>query len=182
MKNSILLAILALNLAACSTLPESIKKAPDKEISLVEATNEAKNGTNVRWGGKIVQVENKDNQSLLEIVAYPLNHYGKPRTGKHSQGRFVAVTDEFYDPVVYEKGTLITISGRVAGSEKRKVDERSILMPVIDIVESYKWRAEPPRMRDPYYYDPFYSPYYPYNRFYGNYGHYPRFGYRYYYH
>ncbi len=181
MRNNLLLIMLSLSLTACSTLPESIKKAPEKQLSLIEATGEAQKGTDIRWGGEVVLVENKENQSLLEIVAYPLNHYGKPKTSELSQGRFVARTTEFYDPQVYKKGTLITVSGKVAGSEKRKVDERSILMPVIDMAASHKWRAQQTYHRDPFY-DPFYSPYSPYHSFYGGYGRYPRFGYRFYHH
>lgn len=183
MHNHLLPIVLSLSLAACSTLPESIKKAPEKELSLIEATSKVQEGTDIRWGGEVVLVENKENHSLVEIVAYPLNHYGKPKTSKQSQGRFVAKTTEFYDPQVYKKGTLITISGKVAGSEKRKVDERSIRMPVIDMGASHKWRAQQTYHRDPYF-DPFYSPYSPYHSFYGGYGYgrYPRFGYRFYHH
>lgn len=183
MKQAILLLLLSLGLAGCSSLPKSIRDSPAKELSLIEATADKSIGTNIRWGGEVVRVENKNAQSLLEIVAYPLNHYGKPQTGKDSQGRYVARSEEFYDPEVYEKGTLITIVGRVAGAEKRKVDQRSLLMPVIDITESHKWRPTQQRHYQDPFYDPFYSPYYyPYRGFYGSYWRHPRFGYRYYHH
>ncbi|MCX4189512.1 Slp family lipoprotein [Methylophaga sp. OBS3] len=173
-------------LAACSSVPQNIKSAPTNDVQLnqVIANKSITEGNLVRWGGEIVSVENANDMTFIEVVQFPLNHYGKPDTYEDSQGRFVARTSDFYDPVVYKEGRLITFTGVVAGeTANRKVDNRSLLMPIIDVNESYRWQRTD-RSSRAYYTDPFYSPYdsFYYNHWYGNPWHGPRFGYRFYYH
>ena len=117
----------------------------------------------------------------MQIVQYPLNHYGKPITNQSSDGRFLAKTTEFIDPVVYKKGTLLTFTGTLNGEDARKVDQKELIMPVLDVSSMYKWQPYQPIQRDPFYDPFFYNGFYPYHGYHNRYWHYPRFGYPYYY-
>ncbi|AFJ03554.1 Starvation lipoprotein Slp-like protein [Methylophaga frappieri] len=174
-------------ISACSSVPKTIQSAPSGDVQLTQVLQAKSDnaGKTVRWGGEIIKVENKNDASLIQITQYPLNHYGRPITSKKSLGRFLARTPEFFDPVVYKAGTLITFSGKTtAETQTRKVDEKQLLMPVIDITDSYRWQPRYYGQRhSDFYGDPFFSPYnsFYYNRWYGNHWYGSRFGYRYYY-
>lgn len=181
-----LTVILLTALTACSNVPKQIKSPPadDVQLNQVIANKELVASQPVRWGGEIVEIENTDDVSLIQVVQFPLNHYGKPQLNKDSQGRFIARSNEFFDPAVYKQGSLITFSGiATTDTAKRSIDEKQIIMPIIDVTDSYRWQVYEPRPST-YYYDPFYYPYYGfyYNRWHSHplYG--PRFGYRFYYH
>lgn len=181
-----LIVIFIAALTACSNVPKQIKSPPAQDVQLnqVIANKEMMAGQPVRWGGEIVEVENTNDASLIQVVQFPLNHYGKPQLNNNSQGRFIARSEQFFDPAVYKQGRLITFSGKATTDiAKRSIDEKQIIMPVIDVTDSYRWQPTEPRPTT-YYHDPFYSPYHSfyYNRWYGHPWYGPRFGYRFYYH
>lgn len=170
-------------LSACSNVPKQIQTAPNNDVQLSQVRSQVESFSDqqVRWGGEVVAVENNNDVSIIQIVQYPLNHYGKPIPNNSSDGRFLARTTEFIDPVVYKQGTLLTFTGNINGEAIRKVDKKELLMPVIDVNSMYKWPRYQTIQRDPFY-DPFYyNGFYPYHGFYNRYWYHPRFGYRYYY-
>lgn len=171
-------------LSGCSSnIPKQISLAPTNDLQLNETQNQIENFANqeVRWGGEVVSVENHNDSSIIQIVQYPLNHYGKPITNQSSDGRFLAKTTEFIDPVVYKEGTLLTFTGTLDGEAIRKIDQKQLNMPVVNVSSMYKWQSHPSVRRDPFY-DPFYyNGFYPHHGYYNRYWYHPRFGYRYYY-
>ncbi|WP_296594111.1 Slp family lipoprotein [Methylophaga sp.] len=170
-------------LSGCSNIPKQITTAPSNDLQLNEIQGKIENFANqdVRWGGELVNVENNNDASIMQIVQYPLNHYGKPITNQSSDGRFLAKTTEFIDPVVYKKGTLLTFTGTLNGEDSRKVDQKELIMPVLDVSSMYKWQPYQPIQLDPFYDPFFYNGFYPYHGYHNRYWHYPRFGYPYYY-
>ena len=125
-------------------------------------------GRDVRWGGLVVKVENRAEQTWIEIVRLDLNSFGRPLTSGSSDGRFIASFDRFLDPVVYEVGRLLTVVGRIEGSERRPIGEFEYLFPIVAVEGSYLWQAVEP-LPPPYpypwwYYDPWYPHPWPYHR------------------
>lgn len=182
--SSIILFLAALS--ACSNVPKNIKSAPvsDVQLNQVIANKQSTQGKPIRWGGEIVEVENANDVSLIQVVQFPLNHYGKPQINGNSQGRFIARSTTFLDPVVYKEGSLITFSGTATTeTAQRRIDEKQVLLPIVDVSDSYRWQDCDARPST-YYHDPFYYPYHSfyYNRWYGHPWYGPRFGYRYYFH
>jgi len=170
-------------LSGCSNIPKHISTAPAIDLKLNEVQESIENYSTqtVRWGGEIVNVENNNDVSIIQIVQYPLNHFGKPITTQKSDGRFLAKTTEFIDPIVYKEGTLLTFTGSLDGKATRKVDQKELSLPIINVSSMYKWQQYQSVQRDPFY-DPFYfNGFYPYHGYYNRYWYHPRFGYRYYY-
>jgi len=175
-------SLLFMVLTGCSNIPKQITTAPLNDLQLSKVRDQVENFQNqqVRWGGEVVSVENNNDVSLVQIVQYPLNNYGKPVTTKSSEGRFIAKTDEFIDPVVFKEGTLLTFTGIVDGETVRKIDQKELTMPVINVTYMYRWQIYPTVQRD-LFYDPFYyNGFYPYHGYYDRFWYHPRFGYRYY--
>ncbi len=161
-------ALAAFLLTACgTTIPEQIRNAPTDSPSVGEARADPDNfiGARVRWGGTIAQVENRESQTLIEVVARSLQDNARPSESDRSQGRFLARFDGFLDPAIYSKGRELTVVGTVEGRQTRTIDEYDYEYPVVNVESHYLWDPRPEYSRDPYrhspyyYYDPFYDPF-----------------------
>lgn len=155
----------ALLLAACaSNVPEGIRKAPQGGVGPAEARADAERlqGVPVRWGGVIAAVENRRQETWLEVVARPLAGDGSPKSGDAPNlGRFLARVPQFLDPAVYSDGREITVRGTFVGTETRPIGDYPYRYPVVQVQQHHLWPVAPEPAAYPY--DPFwYDPWYPY--------------------
>ena len=161
-----LLSICITLLSACSNLPPAIEDPPLYDISYSQAAQDIAHFKEapVRWGGVIIDVENEQNFSLVQVLYYPLNNYGRPRLDKSNKGRFLFKSAEFLDPTVYKKDTEITVAGTLKGDLQRSVGNKTLRLPLISATVIHLW-----------------PPYVPVNYYgYGGYGYgygYPYYGY-----
>lgn len=163
----LLLLILTTLVAACTTIPETIRSAPEPDIHLPDTQKNfsTHRGKTVRWGGVLLEVKNKETGTTLQVLGYPLTYNGRPDVTAVAEGRFIFETAEFLDPAVYAKGRELTATGRLIELSERQIGGKSLALPVIEIQQIYLW---PEEYRRRYYRYCGYSP------FYCNY----RFGYR----
>lgn len=161
------LLTLCLLLSACSNLPLAIKNPPLFDISYAQAIQKIANYRNapVRWGGIIVDVENEQDFTLLQVLYYPLGSDGRPQTGKQNEGRFLIKSPEFLDPAIYTKNTEITVAGILVGDLERSVGKKIMRLPLIAATTLHLWPV--------YVYDNYYDGFgYGYGPYYGGYPYY----------
>lgn len=161
----LLLAVLAAWLGGCaSPVPEPIRQtAPNSApVRVVQQDPQRHVGSEVRWGGNIIAVENRQDATWVFVLSRPLANDGEPRLDATPLGRFIAVLEGFHEPTVYEEGRALTVRGPIREVITRQVGEYPYRYPLVEVNAHYLW-SEPAR-RDSYYYDPwFYDPwYYPY--------------------
>jgi outer membrane lipoprotein len=161
-------------LSACSShIPPEIRQPLEGAPSVAQVRDRADTylSQRVRWGGVILNTENKLNASWLTIVAFPLDDEGEPGDyADQSPGRFIAIVDEFLEPTVYNSDRQITVIGNLLRTETLKIGEFPYEYPVVQVEHYYLWPPKPePADYPPYWYDPWYNPYYPWQ-----YPHYPR--------
>ena len=159
----------ALALAGCAIAPKPETNLPLSAITPEAAREGTHTGERVRWGGVIVDVEPRQNETCFEVSSRPLDESGRPLDTDRNFGRFIACSKEFYDPAVYLPKREVSIVGTVASTVDGKVGERDYRFPKLKSEDIYLW----PEVRRYYrpYYDPFYDPFwnfYPYR-----YGYYP---------
>ena len=160
-------AVAATMLVGCAaTVPEAIRETPPGNPSPVEvrANPEQFVGARVRWGGSIASVDNRKEQTWIEVVARQLQDNGRPESGDTSFGRFLARIDGFVDPSIYSDEREITVVGTLRDSVRRTIGEYPYLYPVVEVSSHHLWPRElraPARYYDPYWYDPWYDPWYP---------------------
>ena len=138
-----IVVILLLLISGCAVVPESIQVEESVElISYQQAAMapDQQQGKVARWGGVIAAVENKNEQTMFEIVSYPLVSYGKPTSRGDSYGRFRVYVDGFLDPVIYEMGRTITFTGTLSGIEEGLVGEHVYHYPTIQATGYYLWK------------------------------------------
>jgi outer membrane lipoprotein len=171
------LAVVMLSAAlmtACAQIPEQIRDVPPgaPTVSEVRANAGRFNGARVRWGGTIAGVNNREEQTTIEVVARALLENARPSDSDRSQGRFLARFQGFLDPAIYSKGREITVVGTIAGQQMQAIDEYEYRYPVVEADSHYLWEPLPeydttpdPYLYSPLYYDPFfYDPFF-YNPF-----------------
>lgn len=159
----------AVMLSACSSkIPPDIRQSLEGAPGVAEVHEQPNlyRSQKIRWGGVILQTENKAKVSSITIVAFPLGRRGNPQLSDQSEGRFIAVINEFVEPLVYGRDREITVTGTLVGTQTAKVGEFSYQYPVVDVENYYLWppKAEIEEKNCPSYwrYDPWLYPYYPY--------------------
>lgn len=142
-KSLFLLAVLVM--AGCASVPQEIA-VPDEQqlISYQRAvtSGEASIDQPARWGGVVVNTENKPEQTIIEVVYFPLKSNGRPDTSEQTLGRFKAVIDGFVDPIVFDEGRSITFVGKVGGVVSGLIGEQPYIYPTIQADTYYLWRKQ----------------------------------------
>ena len=155
----------------------NIREAPASSPGLgtVRESPESFRSREVRWGGEILEIVNREDFTELTILARPLSKNGEPSETDSSPGRFIARIAGFIDPEEYPTGRRITVRGTLANADTRKVGEYSYVHPVVSATDWYLWPELERRQPDRYpwwYYDPWwYSPWYHYPYYYPSYPH-----------
>jgi len=158
-----MLALLALG--GCATEPFPVT-AHSPTVNAVRGDVSGHQNQVATWGGTILDVEVKKQDTLVIVLARPLDKYGVPDLTTGSDGRFIARIKGFADPVLFSVGRRLTVTGSISGSETRKIGEYFYVYPVIAVSQYRLWPIESARVPadDGWYYDPwFYGyPWYPY--------------------
>lgn len=149
------IATFAAGLASCATVPTPLQgqfaSATPRDAATAGGSGEA-----VRWGGEIIKVEPKADQTCFEILARELDATARPVSRDPSGGRFIACRGGFYDPEDFGRGRDLTVTGHVDGVERRKVGEFDYTYPRVAADTIYLWPKRTMYARSPYY-DPWYG-------------------------
>lgn len=136
------LFFLAILLSGCSNLSPAIQMLPAGNLQLNQVKVngvERFMGEQIRWGGRIISVNNENGFSTLEIKHYPLMRNGFPLSNLPSQGKFIVQSHQAFDPDMYLEGLLITFSGSIHSEVMREVKRKDEYLPIIDIVDMKLW-------------------------------------------
>jgi len=166
-KRGLLISILSVSgfISGCAShLPQEITRPVEGSPMISEVTGNVDQykGQAVRWGGSIVSIENKKDETWVEVVARDLGRNGRPIKSDQTEGRFLAKINQFLDPEIYSKGRLITVYGELTGAQEGMIGEKPYTFPVVKSKSAYLWaeyRDPPPYYYRPYFYDPYWDPY-----------------------
>ena len=88
-------------------------------------------GRDVIWGGTLIAVTNRSDETLLELLSYPLDS-GWPRLSQSSNGRVLARFPGFLDPADYRAGRTLVVEGLFTGVRHSYSDGVSTTRAVIE--------------------------------------------------
>ena len=175
-----LISLCLILLSGCqSRVPLEIREPlpGSPSVSAVQHDIKPYAGISVRWGGVIVSVENRPNETWIEIVSKKLDHNGQPVNSDVSLGRFLARIEGFLDPAIYKAEREVTVYGVVESLVTRKIGESSYVYPVVKAKRVYLWPEYHPYADRYYpwpgYYYPYYFTPYPYYPYYYRFGYFP---------
>lgn len=119
--------ILAAFLAGCASTQQAhdLDPSPRQVIAGAEVVGP------VTWGGRIVQVKNLRERTLIEIVALGLDGDGRPIPNADPRGRFIVERPGFLEPHQYAPDRLVTATGSLQGFTDGRVGEAPYRFPVM---------------------------------------------------
>jgi outer membrane lipoprotein len=160
-------------------VPLELAKQIDTSVSFVDLKAAPADyvGRVIMAGGVVISAKRTKDQTEIEILQLPTEG-GEPSTTDRlrSEGRFLAVREEFLDPATVPPGTPITVIGVVSGSMTRPLDDSEYTYPVLDIKHLTDWStvaSQDSGGNAAAFYGPHYSPFGYWGR---PYGYYPYFG------
>lgn len=101
----------------------------------------------VLWGGTILDTQNLQHSTQVEVLAYPLNSSHRPLVENSPLGRFIIVQQDFLEPATYAQGRLLTVLGSVDESKSGKVGDSHYIYPVINAQQLQLWSSQKNRSR-----------------------------------
>jgi len=149
MISRLLLFILVSLLASCASTPDFDTKQVDRSLTpqSVIAEPELNKGKTALWGGTILDTQNLKDSTQIEVLAYPLNTYDRPILDVKPLGRFIIHHSGYLEPATYAQGRLVTVLGKVSGSQGGKVGESTYTYAVINSEQIHLWSADRDRSR-----------------------------------
>lgn len=146
LKKALPAAVAVLALSGCATMSPVAGNFPP--ITPRQSQTGIENGKQVRWGGTIIRTQPKASQTCFQVLSFPLNSQGRPKTGRgvNDQGRFLACAPGFYDPDLYSPGRSATFIGTITGVRTIKVGEFPYPYPKLEASRVYLWPLRPMRV------------------------------------
>src|SRR4030067_2476614 len=118
----LIIAAVLFIIAGCGpVISENEAKPVDRDIEFrsVVADPARYNGKSVVFGGTILNIENLEGVTVMEVVQEGLNSQLKPVERGESAGRFLVKVDRFMDPAIFSAGKRRTIAGGGTGPETK---------------------------------------------------------------
>lgn len=137
----LLFPILMLVVGCASNIPREIQHPPAENPTVEQVRNDIDyyTGSRVRWGGTIASVENREQETWVEVVARELGRNGRPGDDDDSYGRFLVRIGGFVDPQIYSRGRELTVAGEVESRIVRKIGEHPYTYPLIRASTHHLW-------------------------------------------
>jgi outer membrane lipoprotein len=93
-------------------------------------------------GGKVIETQSSQTSSEITVLHLPLDWRGRPEDSDRTEGRYLIRSGQFFDPAIYEKGVLVTVVGRLIGSEVRSIGEFEYVYPMVEVIEVKPWARD----------------------------------------
>ncbi len=135
------LVVLFLLFGCSTTKKQTTKDKAYEDIPFSEILRSPKGYTGkvVRLGGLIINTENREEETVFEILQKPLNWRGRPKLGDESDGRFMVVFDGFLDEAIYHSDRPVTVVGEVMGTKTGKIGEKAYHYPLLSGKDIRLW-------------------------------------------
>jgi outer membrane lipoprotein len=162
MKTLFSILIILFFLLSCTPVSKEIMGQVDQTLTFgdVQRSPRQYNGKIVLWGGVIVEMINRQDETRIVVMQTALDFEKRPVNLDRSEGRFLVRHPGFLDPTIYDKGRQVTVAGEIVGREDLALGDVLYSYPVLLAKEIHLWEKR--KDYPPYYYDPWFWGPYPY--------------------
>ncbi len=135
-------------IAGCSSqrvVPESLEPIVDRATTFREVVDAplSHKGKVLVLGGEMLNAKRLKDGTQIEFLQLPLDHGEKPILDRQqSQGRFLALQQEFLDPATLVSGTKMTVVGEVVGEKTEHLDDVEYRYPVLIVKHLHTWTEQ----------------------------------------
>jgi outer membrane lipoprotein len=132
------LIIVGASLAGCAT-PRFDPAGAQTGLAPWQAAKQAADNVEVIWGGVIVKVHHFEQESEIEVLAYPLDRAQRPQPRAPSQGRFRIRLAGYVEQVDFPEGLFLTARGRLIGTREGMIGQSNYVYPIITDAKIQRW-------------------------------------------
>jgi len=144
---ALLLFFMVLILGGCAhVMSEAGLKLVNSSVNYTELSRnpDAHAGKRVMIGGIIAGTRSSGDLIMLEVTQLELLNNDVPDETSTSGGRFLAISSELIDPLIYRPGNLVTIIGEIKGKKIQKLESVDYPYPLISVKELRMFRKSEP--------------------------------------
>ncbi|MEO5865174.1 MAG: Slp family lipoprotein [Nitrospiraceae bacterium] len=145
-------SILFIGCSSQQIVPESMEPLVDRTVSFRDllASPESYKGRVLVLGGEVLKATRLHDSTQIELLQLPLEDGEEPSLDRQqSQGRFLALQQEFLDPATMVQGTRVTMVGEVSGAKTDRLDDVEYRYPTLVVKHLHIWRVQSYRQRQP---------------------------------
>jgi len=138
-------SILCSGCSSQQVVPESMEPLVDRTVSFRDllASPESYKGRLLVFGGEALNAKRLRDSTQIEILQLPLKDGEEPSLDRQqSQGRFLALQQEFLDPATVVEGTRMTIVGEVSGAKTDRLDDVEYRYPTLIVKHLHVWPVQ----------------------------------------
>ncbi len=135
-------------LAGCASSPK-VASDVDRSLTPKEAATAPGDVKRLQWGGVIIDTQNLNDMTELQVLAYPLKSNGRPDVEASPEGRFIAQQAGYLESVDYAKGRQVTVTGNFSQVRSGKVGSSSYEFPLLVADEIVLWPKPQTRKAEP---------------------------------
>ena len=134
-------------ITACSSqrvIPEALEPLVDRAVTFREvvAGSDSYQGKIVVFGGEVLKAKRLKEGTQIELLQLPLDRGERPILDRQqSQGRFLALQQEFLDPAAIVEGTKMTIVGELSKAKVEYLDDVEYRYPMLIVKHLHIWPA-----------------------------------------
>ncbi len=127
-------------------IPEPLASQIDMSLTFEElqASPTSHIGKVVALGGEVLHATRLRDGTSMEILQVPLDGSEPRMAVQQSQGRFLAVQNEFLDPATLSGRPRVTIVGEVTGAKTQRLDDSQYTYPVLAVKHMKVWQEPAP--------------------------------------
>ena len=128
-----------------NVIPPNIESQVDEHLrftQLIRTPNDY-TGKVILIGGEVLHAKGLATGTQLEILQLPLDEWQRPQSLRTaSEGRFLALKNEFLDPATIPQNTQVTLVGEIVGSQIASLDETEYQYPTLVIKHLHIWKQD----------------------------------------
>ena len=143
----LLVLVLMPGCASQRVVPDELESLVDRAVTFSEVVDapESYQGRMLVLGGEVLKAKRLMEGTQIELLQLPLDKEERPRLDRQrSQGRFLALQQEFLDPATIAEGTRMTIVGEVSGAKTDHLDDVEYRYPVVIVKHLHIWQEKSP--------------------------------------
>ena len=127
-------------------IPEPFASQIDTSLTFdqLQASPTSHVGKVVALGGQVLNAKRLPDGTSMEILQVPMEGSEPTMEVQQSQGRFLAVQQEFLDPATLSGRPRVTIVGEVTGAKTQRLDDTEYTYPVLAVKHMKVWQDPSP--------------------------------------
>lgn len=123
-------------------VPDELEPLIDRRVTFHEVVEapDSYQGRILVLGGEVLKAKRLKDGTQIELLQLPLDKDERPILNRQrSQGRFLAIQQDFLDPATIVAGTMMTIVGEVSKAKIEQLDDVEYRYPVLIVKHLHTW-------------------------------------------